>query len=59
MHYALLARHADGRVEAAHDVHREGVFPRARWLALLDAAGFDAAVEVDEWAREVFVCRLR
>lgn len=58
--YALLLRDGD-EVRAVHDQHVEGVFPRATWLRLFRAAGYEPEVferpigggEVDE----VFVCR--
>jgi SAM-dependent methyltransferase len=59
VHYTILVRHADGRVESFYDLHREGIFPRARWLALLAEAGFEARVEVDPWHRDVFIATLR
>jgi SAM-dependent methyltransferase len=41
-HYAFLLREPGGRVSAAHDVHREGLFPRATWLRLFDEIGLAA-----------------
>ena len=43
-HYAFLLRESDGIVRASHDVHREGLFPRATWLRLFGEVGF--AVEL-------------
>jgi SAM-dependent methyltransferase len=43
-HYAFLLREPDGTVRAAHDVHREGLFPRATWLRLFGEVGL--AVEL-------------
>jgi hypothetical protein len=40
-HYAFLLREAEGAVRSVHDVHREGVFPRATWLRLLGESGLD------------------
>jgi SAM-dependent methyltransferase len=40
--YTFALREPDGRVCVEFDRHVEGLFPRARWLALLDEAGFDA-----------------
>ncbi len=37
---ALLLRDEEGRVRSIHEQHRMGIFPRARWWALLAAAGF-------------------
>jgi SAM-dependent methyltransferase len=38
-HYAFLLREPDGAVISAHDVHREGLFPRATWLRLFREVG--------------------
>ena len=42
VHYAFMLREADGRVRVVHDVHREGLFPRATWLNLFREVGLDA-----------------
>jgi SAM-dependent methyltransferase len=42
VHYAFLLRGVDGNVNAVHDVHREGLFPRATWLRLFREVGLDA-----------------
>lgn len=60
--YAFLLREADGTVRAAHETHRHGLFPRATWLRLLEAAGFSADAmhehtTEDRPARECFVGR--
>ena len=41
-HYAFLLREPDGRMLSAHDVHREGLFPRATWLRLFREVGLVA-----------------
>lgn len=41
-HYAFLLREPDGSVRSAHDVHREGLFPRDTWLRLFEEAGLAA-----------------
>ncbi|CAN5562003.1 MAG: methyltransferase domain-containing protein [Rubrobacter sp.] len=41
-HYAFLLRESDGTVRVAHDVHREGLFPRATWLRLFREVGLAA-----------------
>jgi len=41
-HYAFLLREPDGSVRSAHDVHREGLFPRATWLRLFREVGLAA-----------------
>jgi SAM-dependent methyltransferase len=43
-HYAFLLRESDGIVRAAHDVHREGLFPRATWLRLFGEVGLAASL---------------
>jgi SAM-dependent methyltransferase len=43
-HYALLLREPDGSVRAAHDVHREGLFPRGTWLRLFREVGLAASL---------------
>jgi SAM-dependent methyltransferase len=40
--FAYLLREADDAVRCVHDRHICGVFPRATWLALLEAAGLEA-----------------
>ena len=58
VHYAFLLREASGEVRCVHDVHVEGVFPRATWLRLLDEAGLDARLEqrrLQEGAFDAFV----
>jgi SAM-dependent methyltransferase len=42
--YAFLLREPDGTVRAAHDVHREGLFPRATWLRLFREVGLAASL---------------
>jgi SAM-dependent methyltransferase len=49
-HYAFLLRESDGTVRAAHDVHREGLFPRATWLRLFGEVGL--AAELVPWEIE-------
>ena len=41
-HYAFLLREPEGRVFSAHDVHPEGLFPRATWLRLFREVGLTA-----------------
>ncbi len=43
-HYAFLLREPDGTVRAAHDIHREGLFPRATWLRLFREVGLAASL---------------
>jgi trans-aconitate methyltransferase len=44
VHYAFLLREPDGSVRVVHDVHREGLFPRATWLKLFEEVELDAAL---------------
>jgi len=44
VHYALLLHEPDGSVRVAHDVDREGLFPRATWLRLFDEVGLAATL---------------
>lgn len=62
--YAIMTRVGEGPTEVHHDRHEEGLFPRATWERLLDAAGF--AVERVGWSHsdvarelELFVARAR
>lgn len=45
--YALVTRVGEGIPEVHHDRHEEGLFERATWVRLLEAAGF--AVEAAKW----------
>jgi SAM-dependent methyltransferase len=45
VHFAFLLRERDGTVRAVHDVHHEGVFPRATWLTLLGEVGLDGRLD--------------
>ena len=55
--YAFLLREASGEVRVVHDRHTEGLFPRAAWLKLIEAAGLSATDDLDEWGRDVFLAR--
>jgi hypothetical protein len=46
VHYAFLLRDADGVVSVVHDVHREGLFPRATWVRLFQEIGLGAELAV-------------
>lgn len=56
--YAFLLRDPDGSVQVAHDRHICGLFPRATWMELIEAAGFTAerhdGIE-DETGPDIFV----
>jgi hypothetical protein len=53
--YAFLLRDAVGHVTVEQDRHREGLFPRADWLAWFDESGFTARIHHDPWNRDVFI----
>jgi trans-aconitate methyltransferase len=59
--YAFLLRERDGTVQAVHDRHVEGLFPRADWLRWLTEAGFVPQVvpiehsELEPGSYQVFV----
>jgi SAM-dependent methyltransferase len=53
--YAFLMREADGSVTVELDRHRIGCFPRADWLAWLEAAGFRTRIHTDPWRADVFI----
>jgi SAM-dependent methyltransferase len=44
VHYVFLLREPDGSMHVAHDVHREGLFPRATWLRLFRDVGLVAEI---------------
>ncbi len=44
VHYAFMLRDVDGSVRVVHDVHREGLFPRATWLRLFGEVGLAASL---------------
>jgi SAM-dependent methyltransferase len=55
--FAIVLRDRLGDTRVVHDSHIEGIFPRAEWLSLLHAAGFEARALKDEWGREIFVAK--
>jgi SAM-dependent methyltransferase len=56
--FAMLLREGADDVRVRYDRHVEGIFPRATWLALLEAVGFESVgVADDAWERELFVAR--
>lgn len=53
--YGLLLRSADGSVTSEHDVHEEGLFRRAAWLAWFGEVGFiSVATALDPFGRDAF-----
>jgi ubiquinone/menaquinone biosynthesis C-methylase UbiE len=56
--FLMLLRKPDGAVEAVHDRHTFGVFPRAAWIAAFQRAGFATpVVRGDPWRQDVFIAR--
>jgi SAM-dependent methyltransferase len=56
--FAIMIREGEGRTRLVHDRHTYGLFPRAKWRALLRAAGFKlAAVKRADFGRDVFLAR--
>ncbi len=55
--FAIILRDRNGATRVVHDSHLEGIFPRAEWMRLLRAAGFEARALTDEWGRESFVAK--
>ena len=53
--FALLLRRGTDDVRARYDRHVMGLFPRATWLQLLRAAGFEPSVTTDPWDHDVFI----
>ena len=52
--YVIVTRHGDV-VDVYHDVHTLGIFPRATWLRLLDAAGLDGQRVVGAEGLDIFI----
>jgi methyltransferase family protein len=46
--FAIMLRDPDGAMRVVGDHHVFGIFSQATWLAALEAAGFDASVDVGE-----------
>jgi trans-aconitate methyltransferase len=44
VHYVFMLRESKGSVRVVHDVHREGLFPRATWLRLFREVGLIAEI---------------
>ncbi len=59
--FVFMLREGDGPVRVHHETHVEGLFPRARWLALMGDVGFEARVvpfdhsELEPGTYELFV----
>ena len=57
--YVIVLRDRRGDSRVVEDCHIEGLFPRAEWMHLLRAAGFDPTITRDEWGRDLFVAKRR
>jgi hypothetical protein len=55
--FVFMLREGADDVRVRHDRHVEGLFPRATWLDLLRAVGFEPTIVGDPWERELFVAR--
>ena len=55
--YVIVMRDRRGDTRVVEDCHVEGLFPRAEWLRLLRAAGFEPSIIRDEWGRDLFVAK--
>jgi trans-aconitate methyltransferase len=56
--FLMLLRKPDGTVEAVHDRHTFGVFPRHTWIAAFKRSEFvTPIVRSDPWRQDVFIAR--
>jgi hypothetical protein len=55
--FAILIRDPHGQMRVVHDRHTYGLFPRAKWRALLRQAGFKLKTAPDDFGRDVFLGR--
>jgi SAM-dependent methyltransferase len=55
--FVYLLREANQPVRVEHEQHMHGIFPRAEWLRLLTAVGFQVEIVRDQYARDIFVAR--
>jgi ubiquinone/menaquinone biosynthesis C-methylase UbiE len=56
--FAFLFRHQDGHVTSESERHLFGLFPRASWMAWLEAEGFaNVSSRIDPWNRDVFTAQ--
>jgi SAM-dependent methyltransferase len=53
-HFVYMMKEGD-RVTVEHDLHICGVFAREVWLRLLEQAGFETRIVVDNYKRDLFV----
>ncbi len=56
--FVYMLREAANPVRVVHDPHTCGLFPRDRWIQLMEEVGFGKpAMIADPWGREVFLAR--
>lgn len=55
--YVCLLREGEAPVRSVHETHIHGLFPRAVWIDLLQAAGFTVESLIDPYERELFLAR--
>lgn len=55
--YTFVMHEAGLPTRVLHEAHVVGLFARAQWLDLLEAAGFEPRVVTDEYNRDLFVGR--
>ncbi len=55
--YVIVMRDRRGDTRVVKDCHLEGLFPRAEWMRLIRAAGFEPSITRDEWGRDLFVAK--
>lgn len=55
--YVIVMRDRRGDTRVVEDCHVEGLFPRAEWMRILRAVGFDPSIARDEWGRDIFVAK--
>ena len=55
--FAYLLREPDGSTRAFHDRHRFGLFPRATWLGVMRAAGFEVEARKTAIGSQPFLAR--
>ncbi len=53
-HFVYMMKEGD-RLTVEHDVHICGLFAREVWLRLLEQAGFQTRIFVDNYKRDLFV----
>jgi SAM-dependent methyltransferase len=55
--FAIMLHESNGDTRVVQDFHIEGIFPRADWMRILRAAGFEPTTLTDEWGREIFIAK--